>query len=80
MNGLLFGCWSLFTGEMISCCLRISKCLFSLACNCKGTLARCFLKIASVLNGRCNVECSFSISNFALAYTFGHFSVMFASC
>ena len=37
------GCCSLFIGEMISYCSRISNSLFTLSCKCIGTLlARCF--------------------------------------
>ena len=48
---------SLFTGEIISCSLRISKNLFTLSCKCIVTsLDRCFLKTASVLSRRCSGE------------------------
>ena len=47
---LPFGCTSLFTGDIISYCSKISTSLFTLSCKCIGTLiALCFLKTASIL-------------------------------
>ena len=53
MNVFLFGCSSLFTGEMISYCCNMSSILLTLSCKCIGTLlARCVLKTASGFRGK----------------------------
>ena len=49
INGLIkvlpFGCSSLFTGDIISYCSKMSSSLLTLSCKCIGTLlACCFLK------------------------------------
>ena len=47
---LPFGCFSLFTGDIISYCSKMSSSLFTLSCKCIGTLlALCFLKLRHVL-------------------------------
>ena len=61
MTGLIkvfpFRCSSLFTGNMISYCSRMSSNLSTLSCKWIGTLfALCFLKTASDLKGRCRGE------------------------
>ena len=62
---LLFGCSSLFTGDTISYCSKMSSSLFTLSCKCIGTLlALCFLKIASGFKGKCSGELIFPTSNF----------------
>ena len=65
---LLFGCSSLFTGDIISYCSKMSSSLFTLPCKCIGTLlALCFLKIASGFKGKCNGEIIFPTSKFDVA-------------
>ena len=57
---LPFGCSSLFTGEIISYCSKMSSNLFTLSCKWIGTLlALSFLKTASGFNGRCSDELIF---------------------
>ena len=47
INVLPFGCSSLFTGDIISYCSKMSSSLFVLSCKCIGTLlARCVMKTA----------------------------------
>ena len=54
MKVLPFGCFSLFTGDMISYCSKILSNRFTLSCKWIGILlALCFLKTASGFNGRC---------------------------
>ena len=62
---LPFGCFSLFTGDIISYCSQISSSLVTLSCKCIGTLlALCFLKIVSGFKGKCSGELVFPKSNF----------------
>ena len=62
---LPFGCFSLFTGDIISYCSKMSSSLFTLSCKCIGTLlALCFLKTASGFKGKCSGELIFPTSNF----------------
>ena len=50
-----FGCSSLFTGDIILYCSKISCNRFILSCKCIGTLlALCFSKTASGFKGKCN--------------------------
>ena len=68
MKVLPFGCSSLFTGEIISYCSKISNNLFTLSSKRIGTLlALCFLKFALGFNGRCSDELIFPTSNFHVA-------------
>ena len=65
---LPFGCSSLFTGDIISYCSKISSNRFTLSCKCIGTLlALCFLKTASGFKGKCNGEFTFPTSNLDVA-------------
>ena len=60
----LFSCYSLFTGDMISYCSRMSSNLLTLSCNWIGTLlALSFLKTVSGIKGRCSGEFIFATSN-----------------
>ena len=60
INELPFGCFSLFTGKIISYCSNITSILLTLSCKWIGTLlARCFLKIASSFRGKCSGEFTF---------------------
>ena len=61
---LPFGCSSLFTGDIISYCSKMSSSLFTLSCKYIGTLfARCFLKTASGFKGKYSGELIFPTSN-----------------
>ena len=65
---LPFGCSSLFTGDIISYCSKMSSCLFTLSCKGIGNLlALCFLKTASAFKGNCSGELIFLTSNFDVA-------------
>ena len=56
---LPFGCSSLFTGEIISYCSKISSNWFTLSCKCIATLlALCFLKTTG-FKGKCIVNLLF---------------------
>ena len=60
-----FGCSTLFTGDMISHCSKMSSNLLILPCKWIGTLlALCFLKTASVFNGECTGEFFFNTSKY----------------
>ena len=64
----LFGCSSLFTGDMISYCFKMSSNLLTSSCKWISTLlALCFLKTASGFKGRCNGEFIFPTSNLDVA-------------
>ena len=57
---LPFGCSSLFTGDIVSYCSKMSSSLITLSCKCIGILlVLCFLKIASGFKGKCNGELIF---------------------
>ena len=63
---LPFRCSSLFTGDIISYCSKMSR--FTLSCKCIGTLLTlCFLKTASPFKGKCSGELIFPTSNFDVA-------------
>ena len=65
---ILFGCCSLFTGDIIYFCSKLSSNLFSLSCMCIDTLrALCFSKIASGFKGRCSDELICTMSKFDIA-------------
>ena len=65
---LPFRCSSLFTGDIISYCSKMSSSRFTLSCKCIGTLlALCFLKTASPFKGKCSGELIFPTSNFDVA-------------
>ena len=65
---LPFGCSSLFTGDIISYCSKMSSNLFTLSCKSIGTLlALCFLKTASSFKGKYNDELIFPTSNLDVA-------------
>ena len=65
---LPFGCSSLFTGDIISYCSKMSSSLFTLSCKGIGTLlARCFLKTASGFKGKFSGELIFHTSNLDVA-------------
>ena len=69
---LTFVCSSLFTGDMISYCSKMSTNLFTLSCKCIGTLlAFVFLKIASGYKGNCSGECC--INCWIFQQQFGYF-------
>ena len=69
---LPFGCSSLFTGDIISYCSKMSSNLFTLSCKSIGILlAFCFLKTASVFEAKCRGELIFPTSNFDVALTVG---------
>ena len=62
------GCSSLFTGDIISYCSKMSSSLLTLSCKCIGTLlALCFLKTASGFKGKCSGELFFPTSNLDVA-------------
>ena len=63
-----FGCSSLFTGDIISYCSRMSSNLLTLSWKRIGTLlALCFLKTASGFKGKCIGECIFPTFNLDVA-------------
>ena len=65
---LPFGCSSLFTGDIISYCSKMSYSPFILSCKCIGTLlACCFLKIASNFKSKCSGELIFPKLNLDVA-------------
>ena len=65
---LPFSCFSLFTGDIISYCSKMSSSLLTLSCKCVGTLlALCFLKVASGFKAKCSGELIFPTSNFNVA-------------
>ena len=65
---LLFGCYSLFTGDIISYRCKISSNRFDLSCKCIGTLlALRFLKTASSFKGIYKDEFTFQTSNLEIA-------------
>ena len=65
---LPFGCSSLFIGDIISYCSKMSNSLFTLSCKCIGTfLALCLLKIASGFKGKYSSEITFPTSSFDVA-------------
>ena len=66
IKDLPFGCFSLFTGDMIPYCSKMSSNRFTLSCKLIGTLlALCFLK--SSFKGKCNGEFTFPTSNLDVA-------------
>ena len=68
IKGLPFGCSSLFTGDMISYCSKMSSSLFTLSCKFFGTLlAHCFFKTASGFKSKCSGELIFPTSNLDVA-------------
>ena len=65
---LPFGYSSLFNGDIISYCSKISSSLFTLSCKSIGTLLPLyFLKTAAGFKGKCNGELIFPTSNFDVA-------------
>ena len=63
-----FGCFSLFTRDMISYCSRMSSKILTLSCKWIGSLLTlCFLKTASSFEGRCSGEFILRTSNLDVA-------------
>ena len=65
---LPFGCSSLFTGDIVSYCSKISSNRFKLSCKCIGTLlALSFSKTASGFKGKCDDGITFPTSKLDIA-------------